>query len=58
MLRGAVDGVSPDEQAAQLTLERIHAFLRERPTVYLVAHDPGTGRRLEERETVVALPVP
>jgi N-acyl homoserine lactone hydrolase len=49
MLRGAVDGVAPDEDAARLTLERIHAFIRERPTVYLVAHDPDTGARLEER---------
>jgi N-acyl homoserine lactone hydrolase len=49
MLRGAVDGVAPDEQAARLTIERIQAFIRERPTVYLVAHDPDTGARLEER---------
>ena len=49
MLRGAVDGVAPDESAARLTIERIQAFIRERPTVYLVAHDPDTGARLEER---------
>jgi glyoxylase-like metal-dependent hydrolase (beta-lactamase superfamily II) len=49
MQRGAVDGVAPDEWAARLTLERIQAFVRERPTVYLVAHDPETAKRLEER---------
>ena len=49
MLRGAIDGVAPDERAVRLTLERIQAFVRERPTVYLVAHDPETGKRLEER---------
>ena len=52
MLRGAVDGVCPDEDVARLTTERVQAFVRERPTVYLVAHDPETGARLEEGRTV------
>jgi glyoxylase-like metal-dependent hydrolase (beta-lactamase superfamily II) len=52
MLRGAVDGVSPDEQAARRTHERIHALAAERPTVYLVAHDPQTGDRLADRRPV------
>jgi N-acyl homoserine lactone hydrolase len=52
MLRGAVDGVSPDEKVARLNIERVQAFVREWPTVYLVAHDPDTGARLEERRTV------
>jgi N-acyl homoserine lactone hydrolase len=52
MLRGAVDGVSPDEDAARLTIERIQAHARERPTVYLVAHDPETGARLSERRVL------
>jgi glyoxylase-like metal-dependent hydrolase (beta-lactamase superfamily II) len=49
MLRGAVDGVSPDEAAARRTHERIRALAAERPTVYLVAHDPQTGERLADR---------
>lgn len=52
MVRGAVDGVAPDEDAARLTIERIQAFARERPTVYLVAHDPETGARLAERRVL------
>lgn len=52
MLRGGVDGVSPDERAARSTIERIQAFARSTPTVYLVAHDPETGARLEERRVV------
>ncbi len=52
MLAGAVDGVSPDEDEARRTLERIRELARSRPTVYLVAHDPGTGDRLERREVV------
>jgi len=52
MVRGAVDGVAPDEDAARLTIQRIQTFARERPTVYLVAHDPETGARLAERRVV------
>jgi glyoxylase-like metal-dependent hydrolase (beta-lactamase superfamily II) len=57
MLRGAVDGVSPDEQVARETIARIHALVAERPTVYLVAHDPETPARLEARRVVGDLPV-
>jgi glyoxylase-like metal-dependent hydrolase (beta-lactamase superfamily II) len=56
MLRGAVDGVAPDEGAARETIRRIQALAAERPTVYLVAHDPGTPARLEARQVVVAGP--
>jgi N-acyl homoserine lactone hydrolase len=52
MLRGKVDGVGANEQAERLTHERIRAFAAETPTVYLVAHDPGTGARLAERRLV------
>jgi N-acyl homoserine lactone hydrolase len=52
MLRGAIDGVCPDEGVARVTIERVQAFVRERPTVYAVAHDPDTGARIEERRTV------
>jgi glyoxylase-like metal-dependent hydrolase (beta-lactamase superfamily II) len=57
MLRGKVDGVGVDEGAQRLTHERIRAFAEENPTVYLVAHDPETGRRLAERQLVCPGPV-
>jgi N-acyl homoserine lactone hydrolase len=56
MLRGKVDGVGADEQAARLTHERIRAFAVATPTVYLVAHDPETGARLRERRLVYPIP--
>jgi glyoxylase-like metal-dependent hydrolase (beta-lactamase superfamily II) len=49
LLRGAVDGVGPDEHAERLTHERIRAYAAANPTVYLVAHDPETAIRLTER---------
>jgi N-acyl homoserine lactone hydrolase len=54
MLRGAVDGVSPDDAVARLTLDRIRALAATRPTVYLVAHDHESGARLAERRPVPA----
>jgi N-acyl homoserine lactone hydrolase len=54
MLRGAVDGVAPDEDAARLTLERIRAYAASAPTVYLPAHDPASATRLAERRIVAA----
>jgi glyoxylase-like metal-dependent hydrolase (beta-lactamase superfamily II) len=48
MLRGIPDGPSPDENVARLTHERIRALAAEKPTVYLVAHDPETAARLAE----------
>ena len=56
MLRCAVDGPSPDAATAQLTHRRIQALAAERPTVYLVAHDPDTAARLAERRAVEAGP--
>jgi glyoxylase-like metal-dependent hydrolase (beta-lactamase superfamily II) len=56
MLRGIVDGVAPSDAEAQLTHQRIRAFAAETPTIYLVAHDPQTGSRLAERQTVAAAP--
>lgn len=53
MLRGAVDGVSPDERLARTTLKRVQGFLAEAPTVYLVAHDPQTDQRLAARRIAV-----
>jgi len=54
MLRGAVDGVSPDDAAAKGTLERIRRLAERSPTVYLPSHDPDSGARLLERRTVGA----
>jgi N-acyl homoserine lactone hydrolase len=54
MLRGQPDGVGADEAAQRMTHERIQAFAAERPSVYLVAHDPDTGARLAERRVVGA----
>ena len=54
MLRGIVDGPSPDESAARRTHERIRALAAQTPTVYLVAHDPQTAARLAERRVVGA----
>src|SRR5262249_22878742 len=54
LLRGAVDGVSPDERLALQTQERIRALAAERPTVYAVAHDPETGARVAERRVIPA----
>ena len=57
MLRGKVDGVGADEEAQRLTHQRIRAFAAENPTVYLVAHDPETGRRLAQRQLLHPSPV-
>lgn len=52
MLRQVVDGVSPDEHAAQATLKNIVAYVRVTPTVYLPAHDPESVARLAARQVV------
>jgi glyoxylase-like metal-dependent hydrolase (beta-lactamase superfamily II) len=52
LLRGTVDGVGPDEKAQRITHERIRAYAAANPTVYLVAHDPDTGARLDERRVI------
>ena len=54
MLRGAVDGVSPDASAASRTLERINELASQRPTVYLPSHELGARERLAARQTAAA----
>jgi len=49
MLRGAVDGVSPDEAEAAATLAAIRQLCAQHPTVYLPTHDPQSAERLEQR---------
>jgi hypothetical protein len=55
MLRGRVDGVGADKEAARLTHELIRDYAAANPTVYLVAHDPESGGRLAERRLVYPL---
>jgi glyoxylase-like metal-dependent hydrolase (beta-lactamase superfamily II) len=57
MVRGIVDGPSPDDAVARETHDRIREYARTRPTVYLVAHDPETANRLANREPVGTAPV-
>lgn len=52
MLRGTVDGVSPNESVARLTHQRIRTLAAQTPTVYLVAHDPQTATRLADRSAI------
>jgi N-acyl homoserine lactone hydrolase len=52
LLQQKVDGVGPDEHAQRLTTQRILDYMATTPTVYLVAHDPDTQRRLAERRVV------
>lgn len=54
MLKGAVDGVSPDVSEAARTLERISELASERAIVYLPSHDPGSEARLAARQPAVA----
>ena len=54
MLDGVVDGVAADERAAKETLGRLQRYVREQPTVYLPAHDPGSNERFSAKEVVPA----
>lgn len=51
MLDGIVYGVSPKPAIARHTLGQIRELTRQRPTVYLPAHDPEATSRLEARQT-------
>jgi len=52
MLRGVIDGISPDENVARETLSNIRALCAQHPTVYLPSHDPQSAARLAERRIV------
>lgn len=56
MLRGRPDGVGVDEDVERLTHERIRTYAAAHPTVYLVAHDPGTAARLAVRQLMSPIP--
>lgn len=46
LLRGIVDGVSPNESVSRQTLSNIATLAREHPLVYLPSHDPDAANRL------------
>jgi glyoxylase-like metal-dependent hydrolase (beta-lactamase superfamily II) len=52
MAAGAIDGVSANEGAARATLAALRQLAKERPTVYLPTHDPGSVDRLAGRRVV------
>jgi N-acyl homoserine lactone hydrolase len=54
LVEDALDGVAPDPKAARRTMARIRELAKERPTVYLPAHDPDAGERLEQRRPLSA----
>jgi N-acyl homoserine lactone hydrolase len=54
MLRGAIDGVSPDEMAATATLADIRALCAAGSTIYLPTHDPQSAERLAQRRPAAA----
>jgi glyoxylase-like metal-dependent hydrolase (beta-lactamase superfamily II) len=49
MIEGKVDGVSPDAEAARLSLGWIQELARQRDVVYLPSHDPDSALRLKAR---------
>lgn len=53
MLDQQIDGVAPNVQEMQQTLQRIREFVQATPTVYLPTHDPESGKRLVERKVIV-----
>ena len=57
MVRGVIDGVSPNDSEAKRTLDRIRSFASVRPVVYLPSHDPGSVERLRMRRTVTLEPI-
>jgi N-acyl homoserine lactone hydrolase len=54
MVQGVIDGVSPNDDEARQTLDRIRSLAAERPVVYLPSHDPGSVDRLQRRATVMS----
>ena len=52
LLKGKVDGVSPDVNVSLETMSRIVALGNERPLVYLPSHDADSAERLELQSTL------
>jgi glyoxylase-like metal-dependent hydrolase (beta-lactamase superfamily II) len=55
LLEGVPDGVSPNAAITLDTMERIRAFASSHPLIYLPCHDPGSGKRLNERRPLIEL---
>jgi len=53
MLAGIVDGVSPEEAPALITLRKIRQLAKTNPLIYLPTHDPEAAHRLEARKRTV-----
>jgi len=52
MMDQVVDGVTFNPRVAKQTLDRILAYVKSTPTVYLPSHDPGAAGRLAEKRIV------
>ncbi len=52
LLNRQPDGVAPNPKAALDTLDRILAYAKRHPTVYLPSHDPEGERRLREGDCI------
>ncbi len=54
LLEKQIDGVSPDEDTARQTMQKILDYAGEHRTIYLPSHDPEAVQRLEGRVTIQA----
>jgi glyoxylase-like metal-dependent hydrolase (beta-lactamase superfamily II) len=52
LLQKQIDGVSPDEETARQSMQKILDYAKERPTVYLPSHDPKAVQRLDGKITI------
>ncbi len=52
LLQQAIDGVATHESFARQSLQRMAAFARTTPIVYLPSHDPDAAQRLAERSPI------
>jgi len=52
LLQKIPDGVSPNPNQAVETMQNILSFAKQRPTVYLPSHDPNSGLRLKDKQTI------
>ena len=55
MLRGKIDGVSANANAAHETIRNIQRFTATEPVIYLPSHDPDSKKRLVNDEVTVPL---
>jgi glyoxylase-like metal-dependent hydrolase (beta-lactamase superfamily II) len=50
--RNVVDGVSPDEDLARTTIDRILQLANDEPLIYLPSHDPESAMRLSQQRVL------